>query len=364
MSQSETPAPPRSVAEDLARPSPFEGVDLGLSVGDVAADWSFSTIDGDPLSLLHDSVAGQTKVLLLIGDGEVCESGIAEFERNVASFAKFGVRVYLVFAHKAAALRRPRSADAVVLIDQRGEMAASFGSGPAGLTVVVLRANQHLAGIYTGQQSLPPLSEALAICSRLQSERMTRAMAFHPPVLMIPDVFSREECRKLIEIYSTRGQVLVEASQAIDYFGTDYKMKVPDHGRVDRVDHFFYERATLNFILHRLRRVQVEVAKAFHYRITRHETLRIGRYHGARAGFAYGHRDNGPPNEHRRFALSINLNTEEFEGGELRFPEFGDQRYRPETGAGFVFSSSLLHEAMQVTAGTRYVLLSFMFGES
>jgi predicted 2-oxoglutarate/Fe(II)-dependent dioxygenase YbiX len=352
------------VAEDLARPSPFADVDLGLSVGDLAADWPLSTIDGDPFNLLHDSVAGQTKILLLVGNGEVCERGIGEFERELASFANLGVRAYLVFGQKSAACRRPRSAGAVVLIDGEGEMAASLGGGPFRLTVVVLRANQRFAAIYRGERSLPSLSEAIAVCSRLQSERTTRLMISHPPVLTIPDVFSPEECRKLIDVYNTRGQVLVEGNQAINYFGTDYKMKVPDHGREDRVDHFLFERATLDFILHRLQRVQVEVAKAFHYRITRHETLRIGRYHGARGGFSYGHRDNGPPQQHRRFALSINLNTEEFEGGELRFPEFGDQRYRPQTGAGFVFSSSLLHEAMQVTAGTRYVLLSFMFGES
>ena len=65
------------------------------------------------------------------------------------------------------------------------------------------------------------------------------------------------------------------------------------------------------------------------------------------------------------FQATIYLSApgEEFEGGELRFPEFGDQRYRPETGAAIVFSSSLLHEAMHVTAGTRYVLLAFLFGD-
>lgn len=61
--------------------------------------------------------------------------------------------------------------------------------------------------------------------------------------------------------------------------------------------------------------------------------------------------------------MSINLNTEEFTGGELRFPEFGDQRYRPESGAAIVFSSSLLHEAMHVTSGRRFVLLAFLFGD-
>jgi hypothetical protein len=47
----------------------------------------------------------------------------------------------------------------------------------------------------------------------------------------------------------------------------------------------------------------------------------------------------------------------------LRFPEFGDQRYRPDNGAAFVFSSSLLHEALHVASGRRLVLLAFLFGD-
>ena len=61
--------------------------------------------------------------------------------------------------------------------------------------------------------------------------------------------------------------------------------------------------------------------------------------------------------------MSINLNLEQFEGGELRFPEFGGQRYRPANGTAIVFSSSLLHEALHVTSGHRLVLLAFLFGD-
>ena len=66
---------------------------------------------------------------------------------------------------------------------------------------------------------------------------------------------------------------------------------------------------------------------------------------------------------HRRFAVSVNLNAEDFEGGTLRFPEFGDQRYCAATGAALVFSSSLLHEALPVTAGRRFVVLGFLSGD-
>lgn len=79
----------------------------------------------------------------------------------------------------------------------------------------------------------------------------------------------------------------------------------------------------------------------------------------------HGHRDNTEPNvAHRRFACSINLNAEDFEGGELAFPEFGDQRFSPRTGEAIVFSSSILHEPLHVTSGRRLVLLAFLFGDS
>jgi hypothetical protein len=91
--------------------------------------------------------------------------------------------------------------------------------------------------------------------------------------------------------------------------------------------------------------------------------MRIGCYQGERGGKLHGHRDNAEPTPYRRFAMSMNLNAEEFKGGELRFPEFGDQRYRPENGEAFVFSSSLLHEALHVTSGRRLVLLAFLFGD-
>ena len=66
---------------------------------------------------------------------------------------------------------------------------------------------------------------------------------------------------------------------------------------------------------------------------------------------------------HRRFACSINLNSEAFEGGGLIFPEFGGQEYSPRTGEALVFSSSLLHLAQPVSKGTRFALLSFLFGD-
>ena len=77
------------------------------------------------------------------------------------------------------------------------------------------------------------------------------------------------------------------------------------------------------------------------------------------------HRDNTTfGTAHRRFAVTINLNAEEYEGGNLCFPEFGQRTYRAPTGGAIVFSCSLLHEALPVTSGKRYAFLPFLYDEA
>jgi predicted 2-oxoglutarate/Fe(II)-dependent dioxygenase YbiX len=84
----------------------------------------------------------------------------------------------------------------------------------------------------------------------------------------------------------------------------------------------------------------------------------------ASAGHFKPHRDNTTKGTaHRRFAVTINLNAGEYEGGDLRFPEFGNRTYRAPTGGAIVFSCSLLHEATPVTAGRRYAFLPFLYDE-
>ena len=74
------------------------------------------------------------------------------------------------------------------------------------------------------------------------------------------------------------------------------------------------------------------------------------------------HRDNTSSlTAHRQFAVTINLNPDrEYDGGELRFPEFGRELYRPAEGGALVFSSSLLHEVVPVTRGRRFGAFTFL----
>ena len=70
----------------------------------------------------------------------------------------------------------------------------------------------------------------------------------------------------------------------------------------------------------------------FAFDVTRMERHIVACYDQA-GGYFRAHRDNTTKaTAHRRFACTINLNTGEYEGGELRFPEFGQRTYRAPLG--------------------------------
>jgi len=108
-----------------------------------------------------------------------------------------------------------------------------------------------------------------------------------------------------------------------------------------------------------------EVAKAFQFQATRIERYIVACYDSADRGFFRPHRDNTTKGTaHRRFAITINLNAEEYDGGDLRFPEFGRRTYRAPTGGAVIFSCSLLHEALPVTRGRRFATVPFLYDEA
>jgi predicted 2-oxoglutarate/Fe(II)-dependent dioxygenase YbiX len=113
------------------------------------------------------------------------------------------------------------------------------------------------------------------------------------------------------------------------------------------------------------RRVVPAIEQAFQFRATRMERYIVACYDAEHGGHFRAHRDNTTRGTaHRRFAVTINLNAEQYRGGELRFPEFGPRSYRAPSGGAVVFSCSLLHEVLPVTAGRRFAFLPFLYDEA
>ncbi|NEO49790.1 MAG: 2OG-Fe(II) oxygenase [Moorea sp. SIO4A3] len=194
-----------------------------------------------------------------------------------------------------------------------------------------------------------------------KSPEAPRKITNQAPVLFIPNVLDREFCQTLINVWETEGNQ--ESYSMIEHKGELTPIQDDDYKR--RRDHFLQEGETHQRLRYFIRQqVRPAIKKAFHFEITRFESFRIGCYDANTGGYFRPHRDDATEGTaYRRFAMTINLNVEDYEGGYLRFPEYGLDLYQPETGSALIFSCSLLHEVTDVIKGQRFALLSFFHGE-
>ncbi len=181
------------------------------------------------------------------------------------------------------------------------------------------------------------------------------------PVLFVSNVLNQDICRTLIHIWETQGHEETGVEHSKDGLRED----VVSHDTKMRKDHIVSDAKLMRLLTSTIgRRVIPELRKSFAFNATRFEGFKIACYDSQDGGFFHAHRDNlSPSTAHRRFVLTINLN-DGYEGGHLRFSEYGPHLYRPEAGDALIFSSSHLHEVTPVSRDRRLTLLSFMFSDS
>jgi predicted 2-oxoglutarate/Fe(II)-dependent dioxygenase YbiX len=254
-----------------------------------------------------------------------------------------------------------------ILADEAGRIRQSLremagrpsASGAARPLAFLLDRNQRVLALADADESGGDLAHwALARWSEEPPPAAAVEIRSAAPILTVPNVLSRADCRALIarwhEMGNAPGKVtsLVQGEQVERVYETLKK----------RRDHRLSDPAALRPLLALIgRRLGPELDKAFHYRAFKFDRVLIACYDAERGDYFRRHRDNQTPaTATRRFALTLNLNSDEYDGGELIFPEYGNDRYKPPTGAAVLFSCSLLHEALPVTAGQRFALLSFL----
>lgn len=178
------------------------------------------------------------------------------------------------------------------------------------------------------------------------------------PVLVVPRVYDPDFCKALMAYYDAQGGLPSGVMRDID--GKTVGVLDPMKSRRDV--HITDPGLKAGVIRGLEKNLSPMIERAFHFKATRLERYLVACYDAAEGGFFRPHRDNQTyGTAHRKFAVSVNLNAEDFEGGDLRFPEFGPRTYRPPTGGAVVFNCSLLHEATPVTRGRRYALLPFLY---
>jgi predicted 2-oxoglutarate/Fe(II)-dependent dioxygenase YbiX len=184
----------------------------------------------------------------------------------------------------------------------------------------------------------------------------------HAPVLIVPRVFEPAFCQQLMAYYEARGGAPSGTTHENDE-GKTYVALNDAFKR--RFDCDIEDAALREGAMHRIYwRLGPEIERAFAFKPTRMERYIVACYDSGSGGYFKPHRDNTTKGTaHRRFAVTINLNAEAYEGGDLRFPEYGPHAYRAPSGGAVVFSCALLHEAAPVTKGKRYAFLPFLYDE-
>lgn len=182
------------------------------------------------------------------------------------------------------------------------------------------------------------------------------------PILVVPRIFEPQLCQRLMDYYNQNGGGESGFMREID----GRTVPILDNSFKRRQDCEIKDEALRNTAMFRVHdRLAPEIYKAFQFQATRIERHIVACYDSLSGGFFRPHRDNTTKGTaHRKFAVSLNLNTGEYDGGCLRFPEFGLQTYEAPPGGAVVFSCALLHEATPVTRGRRYAYLPFLYDDA
>jgi predicted 2-oxoglutarate/Fe(II)-dependent dioxygenase YbiX len=300
--------------------------------------------------------------ILIVGDGD--DAGLQALQQ--ANLQEIGFDcLALVPEPPEQSARRAAALDVgfPLLGDSAGKIREALrrmlGFGPRGAFAVLLDPNQRITAAMVdldcGALVRGAIERARATPRGGDAGQYLKTVA---PVLIVPDVLTPEHCRALIERWETLGHEEGEVASIVKGEQTQRVHKEMKSRR----DHRIMDEGVLQELIALIgRRISPELSKAFGFAKFRFDRFVVTCYDSERNDYFRRHRDNQTPGTaDRRFALTLNLNTGEYEGGGLTFPEYGPDRYDPPAGGAILFSCSLLHEALPITKGRRFTLLSFL----
>jgi predicted 2-oxoglutarate/Fe(II)-dependent dioxygenase YbiX len=318
----------------------------------VDTHWVFYSLQGQ---------AGRPVVMILALtiDAPGLKNLIEAFSARAGEFAALGADIVVIVKDKPEELFQYSAAHpcAVTMVAcQAATFFAAVGFEREQPLVLILNRGMRISHAIEPVDA-DPVARSLAGLATLATEE-ARDIVLPAPVLMLHNLIDPAFCRALIGEFEN-GENFDSGMAGVDA-GGGAKHKI-DHAKKKRRDHLLnpgdrYYNEVQDVLLGACAH---EMKKAFQADITHCDRIVIARYD---VGDQFKrHVDNAAPQvAFRQFAISLNLNAGEYQGGHLTFPEFSPHRYSPPTGSGVIFSSSVLHEAAPVTEGHRYVLLTFL----
>lgn len=226
---------------------------------------------------------------------------------------------------------------------------------------VVIDPTMRVLSVIPFRHDRSDLGEVLSFLETLPPPARYAGTEIMAPVLFLPRVFEPELCQHLIGLYEAQGGE--ESGFMREVAGRTVGINDPHFKR--RKDYKIADGQLIAALQARVRRrILPEIAKVHQFGVTRMERYIVSCYAAEEGGHFSAHRDNTTKGTaHRRFAVSINLN-DDFEGGEVNFPEYGPRGFKAPTGGAVVFSCSLLHKVSKVTKGQRYAFLPFLYDDA
>jgi predicted 2-oxoglutarate/Fe(II)-dependent dioxygenase YbiX len=340
---------------------------LSLRPGDRVPDFALPGLDGKLRKFIW-SFIGNPVALLAVDDLGNLDAD--QFGALIAACETASVTPVVIAGNTVAAAAAPWAKlggsieTPLLLCDADKKFLAALlaqggmGFGPGGslrMRVILLDPNQRIAATFDSR-ALPAAAEAMdATAASVRADGGADQVVLTPmaPVLVLPRVFEPEFCAQVIRLWEKGDHQDSGVSSRYGNVNVSHLKRTEDYTVAEPM----MQKAISDRLAYR---IGPELTKVFAFdRQFTFDSHVVLSYSLEGKHFFGAHRDNGAPTTaDRAFAVSLNLN-DDFDGGELVFPEYAGLKVSPPPGAAAVFSCSLLHRALPVTRGRRFVLTTF-----
>lgn len=241
--------------------------------------------------------------------------------------------------------------------DEGGTLRASLGIVADRICGIALSANLQVQDHTLSHTPEAVIAGLVACQKKFETVSSPVLMSAHAPILQVRNVLTADFCKELISYWE-------QNDRHEGGVGGGRNTRVQKTAKI-RTDCFIQDNNLHAKIDERLgRSLFPEIEKVYGLYVTRRESYKVGCYFADDGGFFSMHRDNFEyPLSYRRLAMTLVLN-DEYEGGNLLFPEYTSDLYRVGAGDAVIFPCSLVHQVTPVTKGRRYVMISFYYGEA